>query len=577
LIHDKISSLYLQSRSPEAPLRVGILLDSWTVPRVFRSVLTDINASNFARVELVAINSQPSRARPVSSNRIVRLLNSVLQRDTRRKLMFTLYSRAVDRCVCRPDPLEDVDVSDLLGGVPVLKVQPVSTRFVHRFPPEAIASIRSFNLDVILRFGFNILRGEILTSARRGVWSFHHGDNDEYRGGPPLFWEVVEDNPYSGVILQVLTEKLDDGIVLCKSVFGTRRGLSWKRNIPNPYWGSSHFVIRKLHQLHENGWEAVRETMVPSAPYRGKTAVYRAPTNTQVARWLLPRIARKIVEWPFRRVRTPHWRICLRKTDGPELMTGAGSTFSNYRWMPDKSGHYYADPVLVQHEDRQIWLFFEDFSRKTNRGTICCASVGPDLTLGPVTSCLDLPYHLSYPMVFRHQGETYMIPESQENRTVDLFRATRFPDHWTLERTLFQGAAVDTTPFFHDGRWYFFTTLCEPRGNAAFGVLYHSGDLLGEWSLHPDSPISTDVRYARSAGPVHTTPDGRIFRPVQDCGEDYGRRIHIEEILELTPSKFRNRTVRSIEPHWEPNLRGTHTYGFCAGIETLDALFLINP
>ena len=73
-----------------------------------------------------------------------------------------------------------------------------SDRPPHRFPPGAIAALLSHDLDVILRFGFNILRGEVLTSARYGIWSFHHGDNEFYRGGPPLFWEVVEDNPCSG-------------------------------------------------------------------------------------------------------------------------------------------------------------------------------------------------------------------------------------------------------------------------------------------------------------------------------------------------------------------------------------------
>jgi hypothetical protein len=36
-------------------------------------------------------------------------------------------------------------------------------------------------------------------------------------------------------MLQVLTEKLDDGYVLCKSVFSTVRGLWRSLNVPYPY------------------------------------------------------------------------------------------------------------------------------------------------------------------------------------------------------------------------------------------------------------------------------------------------------------------------------------------------------
>ena len=102
---------------------------------------------------------------------------------------------------------------------------PIRKRFVHRFPADAIEYIRGKELDVLIRFGFNILRGEILTAARCGVWSYHHGDNDYYRGGPAYFWEVYESNPISGVILQVLTEQLDAGKVLYKGLFATHPGV----------------------------------------------------------------------------------------------------------------------------------------------------------------------------------------------------------------------------------------------------------------------------------------------------------------------------------------------------------------
>jgi len=42
-----------------------------------------------------------------------------------------------------------------------------------------------------------------------GVWSWHHGDEDKYRGGPPAFWEIVNADPVTGALLQRLTERLD--------------------------------------------------------------------------------------------------------------------------------------------------------------------------------------------------------------------------------------------------------------------------------------------------------------------------------------------------------------------------------
>lgn len=91
---------------------------------------------------------------------------------------------------------------------------PIGRRLVQRLPVDAVERIRQKQLDVLIRFGFNILRGEILTAAKHGVWSYNHGDGDYYRGGPAHFWEVYEGNPISGAMLQVPTEELAAGTVL---------------------------------------------------------------------------------------------------------------------------------------------------------------------------------------------------------------------------------------------------------------------------------------------------------------------------------------------------------------------------
>ena len=327
-------------------------------------------------------------------------------------------------------------------------------------------------------------------------------------------------------------------VALCPSaiqraiaIFATSRGLSRNSNVFYPYWGSAHFVIRKLHQLHESGWEAVKEQVIPTAPYRGKTEIYRTPSNSQMTKWLLPKLGKKLARNPLHRDKVRHRRIGLLRADAPKPTTAPSADRSGFQWIKDSPGRFFADPFLLAHNG-QTWLFFEQFRTAKKRGRISCGPVGQDLSIGEPRLCLDLPYHLSYPVVFRHNGETFMIPESVANKSVELWRAVDFPFSWKLEKTLFQGSLVDTTPIFHGGRWYFFTAISEPKGNAAFGALFSSDDLTGDWVRHPVSPISTDVRYARSAGAILNV-DGRLLRPVQDCSWGYGHCIHVEEILEL--------------------------------------------
>ncbi len=66
----------------------------------------------------------------------------------------------------------------------------------------------------MLRFGFGILKGDILNVSKLGIWSFHHADVDKFRGGPTAFWDIYYNHPLNGAILQKINNKLDQGSIL---------------------------------------------------------------------------------------------------------------------------------------------------------------------------------------------------------------------------------------------------------------------------------------------------------------------------------------------------------------------------
>ena len=66
-------------------------------------------------------------------------------------------------------------------------------------------------VDVAIRFGFGILKGEALTAPKHGVVSYHHGDVREYRGRPAGFYEFLHNEEYAGVTVQRLNQELDKG------------------------------------------------------------------------------------------------------------------------------------------------------------------------------------------------------------------------------------------------------------------------------------------------------------------------------------------------------------------------------
>lgn len=561
-------SAYLRSDAARPPLRIGLLLDDTTLPRCFAEVVDHILLSNFARLELLVLNAEaqtppalPRRALPV---RVAKLL---LDSQRRRSMLFGLYQRYDSRNAGAHDPHAAVDCAARLAHVEKMLVEPLRRRFVHRFPAEALEHIRAQRLDVLLRFGFNILRGEILSAARFGVWSYHHGDGDYYRGGPSCFWEVYEGNPLTGTMLQVLTEDLDAGVVLQKGVFATYPGLSRAQNCPQPYWGAATFVIQKLNELHQHGWDWVRSRAAATAPYRGRKRLYTVPSNWEMTQWLAPRLCRKSLRRLRRRPMIEHWRLAIRTGRQLDVATATRADTSGFRFVESPRGRFYADPFLLER-DGQTWLFFEDCDYALQRGWISCAQIRNG-EIGPAVTALERPYHLSYPCVFRAGNDLYMVPESVANRSVDLYRCRRFPDQWDLEKELLREPAVDTTVWTDGGLYWFFVTFQEPRGAGIQLWLFYANHPTAAWQSHPQNPISTDVRNARGAGAIFRR-NGRIYRPSQNCGPHYGFSFTLNEITVCTRERYEERPAVTVPPDWAPGLVGTHSYAQSGNMEVID-------
>jgi hypothetical protein len=568
----KISDLYIHSSSSAPPLRVGVLLDDVVLERLFAEVVRDIRRSNFASLELVVLNQaeRPAEKQPRPRSFASRVWRVIRHPQLRRALAWDLYSRLDQRYFStEDDPLALEDGHELLAGVETLRVTPITERFAYRFPEEAVAAVRAKDLHVLLRFGFNTLRGDILNAARYGVWSFHHGDNDYYHGGPAYFWEMVEGNPLLGAELQVLTEELDASQVLAKGMFATQPGISLIRNRIQPYWGSEHMVIQKLWEVREYGWERVKSG-VPAAPYQGKKKIYRTPASHEMVRWLLPQLATKAAGRAYRKLRgaerVEHWRIAIRAGTPPA--SAAPLAMDSFRWIESPRGHTYADPFLFEKDGRRH-LFLEDLIYKENRGVIGHAEISSTGEMGEVRTVLDTGAHASYPCVFADGGDVYMIPETLENGSVRLFRARRFPEEWEEVARLFRGPAVDTSVWKQDGLWWFFTTLQEPRGRGMALYVFWSETLTGRWQYHPRNPISFDVRRARGAGNIFRQGE-MLIRPSQDCSGRYGRAFALNRIVKLTREEYEEELLHVVEPRWASGLQATHTYNRLGDLEVTD-------
>jgi len=226
--------------------------------------------------------------------------------------------------------------------------------------------------------------------------------------------------------------------------------------------------------------------------------------------------------------------------------------------ITDIDARFVADPFFA-YTNKKYYVFFEALNRKTGLGEIGYA-VSSDLKNWEYKKIiLKEAFHLSYPYLFLWKNEYYMIPESNQDRSVRLYKASNFPDKWKYVGNILNGYPFsDPSIFRYMDKWWLFVTIPE----SDILNLYYSDELLGEWKYHPANPIiKSNKHYARPAGRV-IIHNGLPYRVTQDVEPYYGIQVFAFEITELTENTYSEKLV-SKEPiitksgqGW--NARGMH-------------------
>lgn len=550
---------------------MGLLLDSLEQERWVAAMLSGLLASPAVEIALVVVNAAPPDPAPTARPGLAERARGWSR--NRHYLLHALYERFDRwRFPVDDDPLALTSVAALLDGIPTVEVAPRQTKHCDYFTDADVATVRSFDLDVAIRLGFRILKGDALRIARHGVWSYHHGDNRVNRGGPPGFWEVMEGQAVTGSMLQVLTEELDAGRVLYRSYSSTHH-ISVNKNRASYYWKSATFLQRKLEQLFRDGPEGLAAERADEERWEAYSErLYVKPTNREMLRCLARLTWRYAVAKVQSLVLREQWFVAYRMAPAREADTAGGAPASSYhrftRLLPPRD-RFWADPFPVAHAGRH-YLFVEELPYATDRGRIVYFEIDATGAAHGPRVALERDYHLSYPFVFAWNGTQYMVPETEQSGRVELYRAVSFPDRWELDRVLLDLAAVDATLAEIDGRWWMFANVAPPRTSSCDELhVYHADSPLGPWTPHAMNPVKSDVRSARPAGRVFTWR-GRHYRPAQDCALRYGHAMVVHEIVRLTPTEYVERPVTRIEPRWAPGLLATHTLNAAGRLTAID-------
>jgi hypothetical protein len=261
------------------------------------------------------------------------------------------------------------------------------------------------------------------------------------------------------------------------------------------------------------------------------------------------------------------WSIRVRER-GTAPVNAWGGDDGLVRWG---DARIYADPFLFEHDGRHH-LFCEEVPHDGPRGVISHTELRLDgATADPPKRVLEAPYHLSYPFVFVHQNDVFMIPETSAARRVELYRAVAFPHEWEREAVLLEDInAADATFLVHGDRLWLFAAVAAANASSLDELhLFWSEAIRGPWHPHPCNPVVSDVRCARPAGPIQRW-DGQLVRPCQDGSRRYGWAISFREIDALSVTAYAEHEVARLEPGDVLGARATHAYSADSRFEAID-------
>lgn len=425
---------------------------------------------------------------------------------------------------------------------------------------KELNDIKQHQLDLIYTIHFNGEKENFSEASRYGLWYIKFG-YEKYAGAKTeAFWEVMENSPVTGSYLLASKNKADhilyDGTTVSVPY-------SVKNNFNILAWKSSTYLVHVLHRVAANPIVSIDHYPVFSKPI-----IYESPPGNLRMMFLF---VRNIFRYAGSKIKRPK-QFRLFFSNGKFGFETLNSTL--FQQLPLPVGSFCADPFVVE-KDGMHYIFFEEFIYSKNKAHISVIEIDKNRQASPSKIVLDKPYHISYPFVFLHSGNYYMIPETSSNKTVQLFKAKSFPYEWEFEMNLIEGRQlIDVTIHFEYGKWWLFAL---EQGHPAISAnhqlfLFYSDDLYStKWIPHPQNPIVTHINNCRPAGRLFKH-NNKLYRPAQNnASQQYGAGLKINEVIILTESQYQEKEVFQMDTK-ALRLQACHHIDFSENVIVTDGI-----
>ncbi len=543
------------AKTKKNKLKIGLIVNNAAIPEWISQLINKINNSSYASTDLLLILNSQSKEHHSATKWQNSLYALYCKMEEYRWSGKDEDCLGVDRKFNSADEFKEVISIDLT--VP---------------DKELIDQKITCDLDILLNLTDQKIPKQLSFLSNQDIWFFYFQNTEaKMRTFPTGFWEAYDGSSTMEFILCSTFSVRNDSRILYRSLFATDDRSSQRMNQSKAYRIASTAIFRKLNQLVDKGPDSFlldHKEKIEDEPLVANNFRCRNPGNLRMLTFFGNKFLNSLKMRLMNRLFTEQWAMRYRLADGLSM------DFSRFDKLTPSLDGLWADPFIT-YKNGTYYLFFEDAIYDKENADISVMTIAADGTMGDPKPCLIRPYHLSYPFVFFWEGEHYMIPETKSNKTIELYKATRFPDQWEFHSNLMEDVeAVDTTLFFYNNKWWLFASFKQKKWvsiNNELSIYYADSPLSKDWMAHPMNPVTSDVRRARPAGRIYKD-NGKIIRPSQDSSIRYGYGLRLNEIVTLTETDYEEREIDFIEPKWEKMLRGTHTLAHAKNLTVIDVL-----
>ena len=403
---------------------------------------------------------------------------------------------------------------------------------VYEYKNEDIKEIKKLKFDLLIRLNYGILKGDILNSSRLGVYSVHCGDNRKYRGGPSGFWEVLNQVPTTGFIIQKLNNKLDGGDIIFRGQIPTQ--LFYKLNSDLVLKRSYMFLSKLILDISKGNYWYQKEKKV----ILGK--IYTYPSLSSIIKYIFKTYSYLVIKYLKKTLNDKEfWKINYQRGTLDKLIIREPDDKYNL-------GKFIADPFIFFYQD-EYYIFAEKYDFIRKKGCINIYKLVNDhlVDLGVI---LQENFHLSFPFVFEHDNKIFICPESYEAKEIRIYECTNFPMEWKYKKTILKNiSAVDTIIFKDKKYWYLLTNIdssksCDFSSELHCYYTSNKSPITSKWIKHEKNPLIYNANIGRNAGLIKYK--NYLLRVSQKIGFDsYGAGFQLNKIKEISPKIYKEEFI----------------------------------